>query len=644
VITTLRIAVRNLLFILFGIGMVFLITPVQAQPTDSLAIDTTSKGAIFDFHTARVESFSGDDMLNFKPIDTTLFYFHQFNAARSQPFQQIYLGNLGAPAYNPWFTFDRTLGFDYGRHDRDIYLTDINEVQYYRCNVPFTNVYYVAGSQGEQVFHVTHTRNVGRDFNIAIDFKKQLSEGYFQHSANDYADVVLSGWYSTKNQQYSIYFAGIRGKMESDINGGISNDSAFLLEDPASVLPNLDQAVMTWDNWQGQLYHQYAFGKKISYPLNDSTSSTYFVPKVILAHTFGTHDYFYQYEDADIDRTFYGSIYEDADTLRDRTQVLGFYNKLSIGSTPNTVISKDSTVRTKLNWELYGLQQWHELSDDQGKRNYTNLIAGLNINARYLFDSLLTVRYAAAYDIDAEDAASTLRIKFPNVIGSPEIIADYKSVSPTIIQNYYYGFDDRWDNNFTNTNYLSLGIRMVSHTYHFELYVLRENITNYIAYNTDEFYTEATLENTKVYVSKLINAGNFHFNNVLGVQIIDGNLNYPQLIASANWYYSNHLFKSALFFQAGIDVWYNAAFLENGYDPVVGQFIQNATFFGSAILEKPTYPVIDLYMNFDVQTLRFFVKLDNAAQGLFNKGTYVAPLYPYQPRAFRLGLNWFLYY
>ncbi|MBK8344556.1 MAG: hypothetical protein IPL12_15395 [Bacteroidetes bacterium] len=133
--------------------------------------------------------------------------------------------------------------------------------------------------------------------------------------------------------------------------------------------------------------------------------------------------------------------------------------------------------------------------------------------------------------------------------------------------------------------------------------------------------------------------GNFHLNNAVGLQLMDGNLHYPQYLGNISWYYQNHLFKSALFFQAGFDAWYNSEYKEYGYDITNGMWVN-----GNIKATPKQYPVIDVFLNFDVETLRFFVKMDNIAQGLFSNGYYQAPNYPMQPRAFRLGLNWFLFY
>lgn len=636
----------NKALLLFGL-MLFLVNTAFTQVSDTTQIDSSKTNGLFNYHTARVEYFIGSELEKFIAIDTALDNFQRYNPARKNRFEYAYLGNLGAPYYERYYTENRTIGFDYGRHERDAYLMDINEVKYYRCNVPFTDLYYVAGGQGEQLFHVTHTRNVGKDFNIAIDFNKIVSEGYFQYMKTDYADVTLSGWYKTKDSRYSIYFAGIRSKLQQQENGGIDNDTVFEIQDPASALPLRSEALTNWDNWQGQIQQQYLFGKTVSYAVDDSTSSTYFAPQLALRHTIGFHNYFYQFEDPAFDRSYYGEIAIDNDTLRDRTEVAGFYNRLSLGNVIAKQISKDSSALNPILWEIYALQQYHELSDQNGKLQFTNLIGGFNFSAQQLLDNKISFKGNAAYDFDAIAFTSKAALRFKRNTFSPEVYAAFSSYNPTTIQEHYYSFDYSWNKQLANLNTLSLGLNVLAPTLGFKLNLGYDKIVNYVQFqpdfiNSDNAYPQLiNAQLLRANISKSFILGGFHFNNNIGVQLGAEELNLPVLIANLSWYYENHLFKSALFFQAGIDAWYNSAYSKYGYNIVNGRWYAT-TFLGEE--GNNTYPTFDVFANFDVETLRFFVKVDNIAQGLFSKGTYIAPNYPMQPRAFRLGLNWFLFY
>ena len=624
-----------------------MISSTSLAQTDTTQVDSIKTGVLFDYTIARVEYFVGSDIDNFIKVDTTLNHFQKFNPARKSLFENTYLGNLGSPYYSRWFDLDREIGFDYGRHERDLYLFDIDELKYYRNNVPFTDLYYVTGSDAEQLFHITHARNIGKDINIALDFDKISSDGYYQRMKNEYTNVALTGWYKTPGGKYSVYAGGIYSQNKSDENGGINNDTLFNYPNPDLAEPFRYEAFTEWKNWQGQITQQYHFGKTKSYVIDDSTSGTYFAPSVALTHTFGLHNYFYLFEDAEIDQSFYGFIYSEADTLRDQADVDGFYNRFSVGSEKFKTISNDSMVAAKFNWEIFGMQQYHELSDQSGEYIYNNLIAGASIGGKYMFDSLFNFKIKAEYDLETNDYEGNIHIKFPGLPLNPAIKFTNALYSPTVIQNHYYGFNNRWDQDLDKIQHTKLAFTSSNLTFGFKLTASYEIDKNFILY--DEYVEPRNLDLTvkKIALTQNLTLGNFHLNNTVGFQVFkDGFLSpgfeLPKLLANISYYYENHLFKSALFFQTGIDAWYCSEYGLSGYEFISGSWINSAGYNDPEFVNF--MPVIDVFANFDIRTFRFFVKMDNVAQGLFNKGYYEAPHYPVQPRGFKLGVDWFLFY
>ncbi len=621
--------------------ILFLSATSMSAQTDTTLVDSSKTGVLFDYTIARVEYFIGSDIDNFKKIDTSLNNFQKFNPVRRSTFENTYLGNLGSPYYSRWFELDREIGFDYGRHERDLYLFDIDELKYYRNNVPFTDLYYVTGSDAEQLFHITHARNIGKDINISLDFDKIASEGYYQHMKNEYTNVALKGWYKTPGGKYAVYLGGIYSQNKSDENGGINNDTLFNYPNPDLAEPYRYEAFTEWKNWQGQMMQQYHFGKTKSYVINDSTNGTYFVPAVALTHTFGLHNYYYLFEDAEADQSFYGFIFSEADTLRDQSDVDGFYNRFSVGSEKFKTVAKDSLVATKFNWEIFGLQQYHELSDQSGSYIYNNLIAGVSVGGNYIFDSLFNFKIKGEYDLETNDYEGVFNLKFPGLPLNPSITFMNATYSPTVMQNHYYGFDNRWELDQEKIQYSKMGLTFSSRSIGFRLDLSYEIANDYIAY--PYFTDELNLKIAKVLLNQNFTLNNFHLNNSLGLQLLnESSLDLPGLLANISWYYENHLFKSALFFQAGVDAWYCSEYGIHAYDFVTGSFFYYNPYQVPG--GKNFQPVIDVFANFDIRTFRFFLKIDNVAQGLFNKGYYEAPFYPMQPRGFKLGVDWFLFY
>ena len=618
--------------------------------------DSTEATSLFDYRNARVEFFTGTSTGLWQETDTTLNGFYQFQGARKQyMFEPVITGNLGSPYAARFFDYGRMIGFDYGRHERDAYITDVDDVRFWRTNVPFTNVGYVAGQFAEQYFYVTHTRNFGPQANIAIDFNKLVSEGYYQRSRNDYGNTAISGWYQTKNERYAIYLAGVRGVSEHMENGGINNDTLFDYPNPELAEPFRAQAFSSWDNWQCSITQVYRFGDQVAYQVNDSTQDFYFAPKAELRYIFKARDQFYQFEDPESDQSFYGQLYFEQDTLRDRTQVRGFTHLLMLENPEQRKVAADSLMPSDHRWRISAMYQWHDVSDLAGVRNFQNMILGGFYKTPQLLGNRMYLLFTGNYDVQETAYSSRVKVEFPNNTLKPSLAFRTASLAPTVMDERYIGFDRFWDLEGRNTKLNSA--ELILRPKGFELHVLFTSLSNYyFTVNTYAFdpgeesqvvpTTVDKVNVSQVWITRTFTPGVFVLENAIGVQGSDADLNMPSAMANVNWYYKGSVFKKALHTHIGMHAWYCSSYRALPYDMITGRFLNVYTgYFGTPLSEEViTEPVIDIYASFDVRTLRFFVKMENIAQGLFSKGWYQAPNYPMQPRAFKLGIDWNLYY
>lgn len=609
---------------------------------DTSSIDSLDENIFLDAANAHVEFFTGNAFEEFHAPDTSIDLFQKFNPARRQNYEYTYLGNLGAAYVPRFYEFNRYTGFDYGRHERDLYLRDISELNYYRTNIPYTDLYYVIGTNSEQYFSVRHTRNVGKDFNFAIGLDKISSEGYYQHMKQNIVNVDATAWYKTKNELYAVYAGGIHSENKNDENGGIDNDTLFDLPFPNLAEPFRNYAFTEWSSWQGEITQQLNIGKKVNYAINDSVTNSFAAPKAFLRHTFGVHNYKYKFEDL-YDSSFYSILYTDADTLRDESDVDGFYNRISIGNAGVNRISIDSTADVPFRWEIFGLQQYHEVSDQSGENIFRNLIAGINLKGKELVDSLIDFNASFNYDFVPDDYELKINARLSKYYVQPELGISAGSFAPTQMQQHYYGFRFRWENNFTDVKskqvYLHINIPKI----HLQLNASYTEIEDFIYF---EYFTPvqwpSRLTIAQLELKKDFVLGDFHLNNAFAYQSVSAIIDEPVYLAQISWYYQKHLFHSALFTQIGFDAWYISSYDGHRYNMITGQFDNNDIPAENEILQYD--PVIDVFVNFDIRTFRFFIKVDNIAQGLFSNGFYEAPNYPMQPRGVKLGVNWMLFY
>lgn len=116
----------------------------------------------------------------------------------------------------------------------------------------------------------------------------------------------------------------------------------------------------------------------------------------------------------------------------------------------------------------------------------------------------------------------------------------------------------------------------------------------------------------------------------------------PTLDAFSNLYFK---FKYAkrLEMEIGADASWFTKYYAPDYSPTVGQFhVQNEL----SRIEIGNYPVIDVYVNCEIRSVRFYVMLSHVNSGMSiesSSGPFLAPHYPINPRMFRLGVSWTLF-
>ena len=118
--------------------------------------------------------------------------------------------------------------------------------------------------------------------------------------------------------------------------------------------------------------------------------------------------------------------------------------------------------------------------------------------------------------------------------------------------------------------------------------------------------------------------------------VLDGNneFNVPEVITRNTFYYSNHLFKKALFLQTGVTFNYFTEYNMNAYDPLLSEFyVQNERKYGA-------FPRFDFFVNAKVKTARLYLKAEHFNSSFSENNFYSAPNYPYRDFVIRFGLVW----
>ena len=625
-----------------------LVTPVQAQiTTDTLATDSTLTGDYLDAPVYTETAFD-DGLQFFKPVDTTLNFLQRYNPARRAWFPQSYLSNQGAPATSRWYRDQSRPGLRTGREQFDYFLYQPDSLPFYRTTAPFTDIYYLLGQYTEQLFHIKHTQNFGRDLNLAVDFQRMVSQGYYQQERHTFSNLALTGWWQTKNQRYKIYGAFLFHDIVNEESGGLRPDMLFTtFESPTSLAePWLENALTDWKHLHGRITQTFDFGVHREVVTEEDSTYTVFVPKVRIRNSTGAYNKRYLFADASLDRSFYNDASLTADTLKAISDIDGWYNQFEIFSVPTF----DSTGVNPFNWRAGARYEAAELSDTRGVVNQEHLILSARTQLMLPVVVPLALQAQGDYDLIQQDVLLAAQLNYGDSTLRLGLDARVSSLLPTLLQRTYSDFRSTWNNSYNDQRNLSFGVRAQSQQWRTELTLHRHQLNNYVFFTafSDQPRAEPVAPRNialwQVQLTKHLQLGNFHFRQSIGWQSVEqptlgpNALNLPTWLVDLSWYYEKQLFQNALGLQAGFDTWWVSDYTADAYDPVVGVFyVQN-----SEVLRF--YPVTDVFINFDIRSFRFFVKADNITQGLFANGYFEAPDYPMQNRSIKLGMNWYVFY
>lgn len=221
--------------------------------------------------------------------------------------------------------------------------------------------------------------------------------------------------------------------------------------------------------------------------------------------------------------------------------------------------------------------------------------------------------------------------------GFTEITNKSPNLNTLLYQSDYVDYN--WYNNFNNELITSFGGEFNSE----KLATLQASynfVDNYVYFNESSKPTQSseTLSYLRVKLIKGITYRKFSLYNTVMYQNVTGGQDFfrvPEWVTRNSLIFSSYVFKGKpLYLQTGVTFKYFTKFHLNAYNPLISEFvIQNDQEIGD-------FPLLDFFLNFQVQRTRFYFKLENFTASFTGRDYYSAPTYPYRDLQFRFGLVW----
>jgi len=151
------------------------------------------------------------------------------------------------------------------------------------------------------------------------------------------------------------------------------------------------------------------------------------------------------------------------------------------------------------------------------------------------------------------------------------------------------------------------------------------------------FQTNETLNHLKVTAGREFKYWKLALNSKVTFQQVsgaEGILNVPEIVTRQSIYFTDRLFKKALFLQVGFNFDYFTSYNLNAYDPVLAEFFtQNDQEIGG-------FPLLDFFVNMKVRQARIFFKAEHFNSSFTGNTFFSAPGYPYRDFNIRFGIVW----
>lgn len=534
---------------------------------------------------------------------------------------------------------------EFGFKAKHFNFLEANQIRYSSVATPVTELYFKSVMEKGQSLDAFFTLNITPRLNFSIAYKGLRSTGRYINQLASTGNFRFTTSYNTLNERYFANAHYTYQDILNEENGGITTISDFEDEDPK------------YDNRQRlEVYltdaKSFLKGKRIFLDHFFRINTTKGANNLYLAHQFNYENKFFEYNQATVPSTVgaatvfrFGDSYVTSG-INDQTRYNKMYNKAGL-TYENTTLGKfhffvddfrsnyyynqilirdDKTIPASLSRNINSTGGQYEYQKNSWKGNFLYSRSITN-------QSLSNLDANLQYDLNEDYQFS---FKYQNLNKLP-------NDNYNLYQSSYIGYN--WSNDFRNEkiNKIEANASTPWIEASLQLMTLRDHLyfENTTIYNEEQIITPnqygKTINYVSVKVAKEFKFGNFALNNTLLYQKtdqMDAILNVPEIVTRNTIYYTNYMFKKALFLQTGVTLNYFTKYMANDYNPVIGEFfIQNKKEIGN-------YPNLDFFINAKIQRTRIYLKAEHFNSSFSGNNFYSAPNMPYRDFMIRFGLIW----
>ena len=582
-------------------------------------------------------------------IDTTMSMLKnfKFNYIRKDDFELLPFHNQGQTFNNLGYSFtEATLYPSLGARAMHFNFYDVSDIDYYHVATPTTELAFRSGLEQGQFLDALFTFNTSKRLNISLAYKGLRSLGKYRTTLSSHGNMRITFNYRTSKDSYNIRGHVVAQDLSNEQNGGLSSESITNFEtnnpnftDRARLTTNFNDAESFLRGNRYFLEHDYKIWQQ-----RDTLNrvKTYLKVGNVLNYERKHYSYTQQTANTIFDDSFGTSISNQVDHFTlDAQAYLALKSPLVLGE-----------VKFKTNYYdyNYGYTSIKTISDKLIPENLNgNTIAvggewkttlkkfNIDADVSTIIAGDLTGNYIKASASYEQDSLFTFKGTFLTNTKSPNL-------NFRLNQSDYIEYN--WFENLDNESTRSLLFDLKSDKL-VNAHVQITQIDNYTYFSDTisdigqpkPLQAPLTINYLKATISKDFRIGKFGIDNSIMYQRVAQGESYfrvPEIVTRNSFYFADKLFKGdPLYLQAGVTLKYFTKYYANSYNPVISEFhLQNEQEIGG-------YPVLDFFINAQIQRTRLYFKLEHFNSSLGETSDYYsAPNYPYRDLTIRFGLVW----
>ncbi len=543
------------------------------------------------------------------------------------------LGNIGTSSYVPKIEQQISNTADELFPAISSYQFDPKKFEYYSTTAPNTILRYATGSKKEQFLLARHRQNFGRNLNISFDIKREGGLGYYsnQETLNSYFKLTTN--YRSSNNRYHLEGYYFFQRLTQDENGGFENFTDIL--NPASTSASrLNTASNEFREEGFRIYQDLAIGPGT---MDSSTYEKDVIPWITLGHEIEYSNQRHNFRDVRPDTLYYSSFFIDSTNTDDS---LSYQEVKNTGILKFEVGNLDFHAGGFHNLLWLGRRYLRDTTFDDigmvfgGKIDAHSFL--VNADVEYTLEGFHSEDFNVSLDIIQKRYDTSLR---SNSGLSAKLI--WSETTPNHFFNLYRSNHYEWNQDMKKVQERKVKVDYL--TKHVRGSVYAGQVDNLIYFNPDAvpYQWNSTMNYFSVELSKRLNFGKFHLNNLLRYQQSDAEsvMPMPNAMIYESLYFQALAFKKILTYQLGFDVFYSSGHDGYVYNPVTYAFQVQ----GTNPVQLGNYPYVDFFANFSLKRARFYLKVAHINKGFSGNNYFRVVDYPQRPTSFHFGLEWLLF-